>query len=251
LRKVFIVNATAAQLLGGPAAHVGAHLGQDAVGGLDEDESHVLDADVAEVLGRGAGHVLELGECLDAGEPTADEDEGERLAADLLILGGLGDVQLCEHVVAQVDGQGPGHRARSHHQVVIGDPLGRTGDGLHNRPAVLVVQLGHPSVEHRGLGEYPAQRRHDMAGGEVSSSGLGEERLVGHVRLRIDNSDLHLAAPQLATQLLLQPQSGVHAHVAATHNEDAESPAGLAVQDRRGAGSVLESPGHYSLLVAV
>jgi hypothetical protein len=45
---------------------------------------------------------------------------------------------------------------------------------------------------------------------------LGQERLVGHVRLRVDDDDL---GPP-ATELPLQPEGGVEADVAAAHDED-------------------------------
>src|SRR5690606_3883824 len=113
------------------------HLGQDLVGHLDEVEVQVVDADRGVDPGGVAGHVLQLGDGLGAGEPAADEDEVERLGAHLRVVGGVGDVQLLQNVVAQEgrlfdgldadaplgqagDGEGAGDRAGGQHDVVVG-----------------------------------------------------------------------------------------------------------------------------------
>ena len=51
----------------------------------------------------------------------------------------------------------------------------------------------------------------------LAGGGLGQERLVRHVRLRVDDGDLGLAAAQLP----LQAQGGVEPDVAATDDQDA------------------------------
>jgi hypothetical protein len=183
---------------------------------------------------------------LDAGEPAADHDEGQRPLADLLVVGGGGDVELRQDVVAQVDGladgleadavlgqardrEGARDGARGHHEVVVGDPLRGAGDRLDDRPALGVGQLGHPRGHDVDLRQDPAQRNHDVAGREVARRGLGEEGLVGHVRLRVDDRDLDIAALQFALQLLLKAERGVEAHVAAADDEDVR---GVGVRDR-------------------
>lgn len=85
-------------------AQLGTDLGKDLVGGVDEDEAHVLAGHRLVVLGRVPGQVLDLTDGLRTGETAADEDEGERLAADLLVGRGVGLVELLEDVVAQADG---------------------------------------------------------------------------------------------------------------------------------------------------
>ena len=61
-----------------------------------------------------------------------------------------------------------------------------------------------------------AQRHDDVPRLDGAGRRLGQERLVGHVRLRVDDDDL---GPP-ARQLLLQPQRGVEADVAAADDED-------------------------------
>lgn len=85
-------------------AELGTDLGEDLVGGVDEDEAHVLTGHVLVVLRGVPGHVLDLADGLRTGETAAHEDEGERLAADLLVGGGVGLVELLEDVVTQADG---------------------------------------------------------------------------------------------------------------------------------------------------
>ena len=77
--------------------------------------------DVVVVAGGVAGHVLQLGERLDAGVAAADEDEGEGRVADRGVAGGGGDVHLLEDVVAQADGLLDGLEADA--------VLGEAGDG--------------------------------------------------------------------------------------------------------------------------
>ncbi len=98
------LDVAAAQLGEGVAAHLGADLREDAVGGLDEDPLHVLGAEVVVVARGVAGHVLQLAEGLDARVAAADEDEGEGGVADRGVAGGGGDVHLLDDVVAQADG---------------------------------------------------------------------------------------------------------------------------------------------------
>ena len=62
-----------------------------------------------------------------------------------------------------------------------------------------------------------APQRHDrVAGGDVAGRRLGQERLVGHVRLRVDDRDLGLGRAQLPGQ----PQRRVEPDVPGTHHED-------------------------------
>nr|WP_308212445.1 hypothetical protein [Actinomadura madurae] len=65
-----------------------------------------------------------------------------------------------------------------------------------------------------------AQRRHHVPRLQVPRRRLGQERLVGHVGLGVDDGDADLAPAQLTAQLLLQPQGGVHADVPAADDDD-------------------------------
>src|SRR5699024_7378058 len=96
------VDATATQLVEGLFPHLRADLGQDLVGRLDQVEVHFLLLDGGVDPDRVADHVLQFGHGLGAGEAAPDEHEVQGLAAGGLVVGGVGDGQPAEHVVAQV-----------------------------------------------------------------------------------------------------------------------------------------------------
>ena len=86
--------------------------GQDPSGGLDQHPAHVLRLQVGVVPGCVAGHVLELGERLDARVAAADEDEREcpsalrttdRRVADRRVADRGGKIEPTEHLVAKRD----------------------------------------------------------------------------------------------------------------------------------------------------
>ena len=221
------------QVLLAPLAELRADLGKDLVGGVDQDEAHVLALHVGVVLGRVAGHVLDLADGLRTGEAAADEDEGERLAADLLVGRGVGLVELLQDVVAQADGlldalhadallgeagdrEGAGDRAERDHQVVEGQ-LVRLADERRDRGDLAVlVDGGDPAGEHLGLGQHASQRDDDVARGDVAGGGFGKEGLVRHVRARVDDRDGRLAVPHL----LQDAPSRVQADVTTAYYED-------------------------------
>ena len=80
--------------------------------------------------------------------------------------------------------------------------------------------------EDLALVEDPAQRDDDMARGDGSGGRLGQEGLIGHVRVGRDHQDLDLAARQLLFQLPLQAQRRVHPDVAAADNQNARGAGG-------------------------
>ena len=185
------------------------------------------------VAQRVAGHVLHLGQRLDAGVAAADEDEGQRPAADLRVGRGGRHVEPVQHVVAQVDGltdgleadavlaqagdrQRPGDRAGGDDDVVVRDLPGRAADRLHDRGLAGVVDPGHRAGDDLALAQLPPQRHHGVPGRDVAGRRLGQERLVGHVRLRVDDDDLGLTG----AELLGQAQGGVEADVPGTHHKD-------------------------------
>ena len=227
------LHAAALQVLLAVGAQLRADLGKDLVGGVDEDEAHVLAGHVVVVLGRVAGHVLDLADGLGAREAAADEDEGERLAADVLVVRGVGLVELLEDVVAQADGlldalhadallgeagdrEGAGDRAERDHQVVEGQ-LVRLADQRGDRGDLAVlVDGGDPAGENLRLGQHASQRDDDVARGDVAGGGFGEEGLVGHVRPGVDDRDGRLAV----AHLLEDAPSCVQAYVPTAYYED-------------------------------
>jgi hypothetical protein len=79
-----------------------------------------------------------------------------------------------------------------------------------------VADGGDPAGQVLALAQHPAQRHHHVPGLDGAGRRLGQERLVGHVRLRVDHGDLGFAA----AQLLLQSQRRVHADVATADHDD-------------------------------
>src|SRR5262249_50680511 len=201
--------------------------------GVDEDEAHVLAGHALVVLGRVAGHVLDLTDGLRTGETAADEDEGERLAADLLVGRGVGLVQLLKDVVAQADGlldalhaeallgeagdrEGAGDGAERDDEVVEGQ-LVRLADQRGDRGDLAVlVDGGDPAGEDLRLGQHAPQRDDDMPRGDAAGGGFGEEGLVGHVRPGVDDRDGRLSV----AHLLLDAPSCVQAYVPTAYYED-------------------------------
>lgn len=221
------------QVLPAVRAELGADLGQNLVGGVDEHEAHVLALHVLVELGRVARQVLDLTDRLGAREATADEHEGERLAADLLVVRGLGLVELLEHVVAQADGlldalhtdadlgearrrEGAGDRAERDHQVVEGN-LVRLADERGDRGDLAVlVDGGDPAGENLGSGHSASQRDDDVARRDAAGGGFGEEGLVSHVRARIHDRDGRFRI----THLLENASCCVQAYVPTAYYED-------------------------------
>ena len=79
------------------------NLGQDPIGGLDEDAAHPVQPGPRVGCDRVGGEVLELGEGLEAGVAAADEDVGEQLLAPGRVLGRVRRLERLDHVVAQPD----------------------------------------------------------------------------------------------------------------------------------------------------
>ncbi len=168
------VDAALAQVLDDPAGLCLADLGHDAAEGLDEDEADVRLGEGLVLGDRGAHDVLEFGEELDAREAAADEDEGERLAAFLVVLheGGVGETG--EEVVAQGHGfldpleadrvlletgdrQGAGDGAGGHDDVVVVELEGLVVLGFDDDELVGVVDRRHLAGDDLGAGQVAAR----------------------------------------------------------------------------------------------
>ena len=186
------------------------------------------------VLDRVPRHVLQLGERLDARVAAAHEGEGQRAGAHRRVVGGAGGVQPGEDVVAQVDRladgleadavlgeagdrQRPGDRAGGHHQDVVGRARTASPRPARCAPAcsACVSPVTAPVITRQRL-QRRAQRHHHVPRLHRAGRRLGQEGLVGHVRLRVDDHDLRPPPGQL----LLQSQRGVEADVPAAHDQD-------------------------------
>ena len=192
------VDAAAAQLAQRVVGELGVDLGQDAVGRLDQDPAHPVQAGARVALDRVGGEVLQLGERLEAGVAAADEDVGEQLVAAGRVVGRVGRLERLDHVVAQPDRVGealeadrvlgeaghrqhPRDRAEREQQLVVGQlarsrprgcaarPCGRRGSWADDR--------AQPQV---GALEDLAQRRDHVPRLQRPRRRLGQERRVEH-----------------------------------------------------------------------
>src|SRR5699024_7812462 len=102
------LDAALFELFDGVHAESFADLGQNPRRRFHEYPSQVVRFDVLVVLCREPTHVLQLAECLDTGESTTDNGEGEHATPLLRIEGAGGLVQLAHHVVTQVNGLADG-----------------------------------------------------------------------------------------------------------------------------------------------
>jgi hypothetical protein len=227
------LDAGLTQPLHGVAAEVFAHLREDAPRRLDQDPAHVGRAEVGVVAGSIDRHVLQLGQRLHARVAAADEQERQQPPALVGAPDRVGQVQLAEHLVAQRDGllhlleadavlgeAGNRQRARdrpgSDDHDVVPELVRLAGERLdHGEPAG-VLDARHPAGQHLDVVQHAAQRHDDVPRLDAARRRLGEERLVRHVRPRVDHGHPRLARAQLP----LQPQGGVHADVAAADHEN-------------------------------
>ncbi len=111
---------------------------------------------------------------------------------------GLADGLETDALLAQArDGQRAGHGAGRDQDVVVLDLAGRPGDGLDQDLLVGVVDASDLTGDDRAAAQLPSQRHNGVPRGDVAGRRLGEERLIGHVRLRIDDDYLCLARAEL------------------------------------------------------
>jgi hypothetical protein len=66
----------------------------------------------------------------------------------------------------------------------------------HGDPPTVIYAL-HRRGEHLRATQHPPEGHHDVAGLDGACRGLGQERLVGHVGLRVNDRDRGLAGAQL------------------------------------------------------
>jgi hypothetical protein len=114
------------------------------------------------------------------------------------------------------DRKGAGDGAERHHEDVVVDVERVTCLGLDAHLLLGVRDGAHPAGDDVAFAQHPTERNDDVTGLQRAGRRLGQERLVRHVRARIDHCHPGLAF----TQLLLQAERGVHADVSAAHDEN-------------------------------
>ncbi len=187
---------------------------------LHEHPPRVTRLDTRVIAARVARHVLELSERLDAGKARADEHKGQRSAAQIRILRGGGDIKPSKYMIAQVNRLTDGletdsviswtvdlkcprdgtKRKRCDEDVVTHPPrFSRCGLKVHIVTGVR--DCCHAAVKHSGIAKDLPQRSDHVPLGQVAGRGPGEEGLVGHVRLRVDDTYFRLHGQGKATCL--------------------------------------------------
>ena len=158
---------------------------------------------------RVAGHVLELGERLDARVAAADEHERERPTPLRLVVDGGGEIESTQHLVAQGDRlldvlepdrlfgqprdrQRPRHRPEGDDDMVVVDAVLVAGRRLDDRTVVRVVDRRDAAGDHAAPAQDRPERHHDVSRFEAAGGGFREERLVRHHRTGIDDRDPHV-----------------------------------------------------------
>ncbi len=212
------VDAAAADLAQRPLGEVGVSLGQDPVLGLDDHPVHALQPRPWIALDRVDREVLELGECFEARVAGADEDEGQQFAAAYRVVGGIGGLELLDHLVTEPDRVGealeadraleaghrqqPRDRAQCEHELVVANHLGvAVVLGQLDCTSRRIVRGDRAQPEICAL-EHVAQRRDHVARLQGSSGGLGQER---RVEQEVDVVDERQPRRLLRHQLLQTP----------------------------------------------
>src|SRR5688500_10796160 len=92
--------------------------------------------------------------------------------------------------------------------------------GGRDRATLEIDRLDRPRVEV-GVRAEPADRGDRVEGANAAGDHLREHRLEHHVVLASDQPQLHLAAPDLLPEELLERERGVDAPEAAAEDQDA------------------------------
>jgi hypothetical protein len=177
------------------------HLPEDAGARVDQDPALRQVAEGRVVVPGVLDELPHLGERLDTGVAGADEDEGEVAARVARI--GLGEVELTDYVVAQVDGVGqvleghrvlcqpwdgqhPGDRAQGDHETSVGHLYVADLRLNRDRPSGR-VQRRDPTPEQLGVRTHLAQRHERVPWLDGAGSDLGKKRGVEHRVLGADD----------------------------------------------------------------
>ena len=231
------LDAACTQLCNNLLCTVCGDLGHDARCSLDHDEVQVGNGETLVALHSNACHVLELGDGLNASEATTNDDEGQGAAAclsvgqhgcnldavqnpvtngDCLFNGLQTDSNLCQTRNRECTG----HCACTEYDLVVLQLEGLTVvGGLNNSSAVCVVDGDNAAGDQLGVAQVLAQRHSCVTAFHGTCCNLGEEGLVSHVGVRLNDGD---DATGLLDSLLDLLSNG-EANVAATDDQDART----------------------------
>ena len=199
-------------------------LGQDPRRRVDEHPAARRRAQARVVAERVLGEVGQLRERLDTRVAGADEDEGQPPRPLLVVERSVGQLELLEDVVAQIDrigqrlerepvlgqardGKRPRHGAECDDEIA---PAHRAA--VDQRGASLEIEALRPPEQELGVGAHHAQRDDGVPRLERARGGLGQQRRVEHEVLRAD--DRRPAAAQEARDVRAREAAAEDEHVA-------------------------------------
>ena len=231
------LDAACTQLCDNLLCTVCGDLGHDARCSLNHDEVQVGNGETLVALDSTARHGLELGDGLNASEATTNDDEGQGAAAclsvgqhgcnldavqnpvtnrDCLFNGLQTDSNLCQTRNRECTG----HCACTEYNLVVLQLEGLTVvGGLNYSGAVCVVDGDNAAGNQLGVAQVLTQRHGCVTAFHGTCRNLGEEGLVSHVGVRLNDGD---DATGLLDSLLDLLSNG-EADVAATDDQDART----------------------------
>ena len=182
----------------GVVAQPAAQLRQHPWGQVDQHPAHLLGPQPRVVGGRPRGDQLHLGGGLGAGVPGPHDHEGAAGPPAVRVVGGVGVLQLPEHVVAQVgrlgqgleaeavlghpgDVEGPADPAGGEDQPVPGQLGGRPVGAQQGRRPPLDVDGDHVPEQHLGPAQGGVQPDGDVAWLDHAGGHVGQQRAVEEV----------------------------------------------------------------------
>ena len=115
------------------------------------------------------------------------------------------------------DRQGAGDGAGGHDDVVVVELEGLVVLGFDDDELVGVVDRRHLAGDDLGAGQVAAQRHDGVTGFDRTGSHLGEEGLVRHVRVGVDDGHGGFTAAEILQQILGRDET----EVSAADDEDA------------------------------
>jgi hypothetical protein len=223
------LDAAARERAGGEARQPVGHLAEDPRRAIDEHPPRLDAVEPGVAPQRALGELLELGERLDAGEARAREDEGEPPLGG--VRGGVGELDLAQHVVAQVDRVGHAleaervlaqagdvgearDRAERDHEVGVGDAEA-PGLGLDVDAPGLRVERDGRAEQQVGVRRHRPDRDEHVARLDRARGGLGQQRGVEHEVGRVDHGRAAVGEP--AGDVSPREPAAEHERAAAGH----------------------------------